>query len=46
MDTVTLQFWQLLERAELDQDTCLIIDETGNPKKPIILLTTILWAIG
>jgi SRSO17 transposase len=33
MDTVTLQFWELLQRAELDQDTCLIIDETGNPKK-------------
>jgi len=33
MDTVTLCFWQMLQKAELQKDTCLIIDETGNPKK-------------
>lgn len=33
MDTVTLEFYDLLKRASLQTDTCLIIDETGNPKK-------------
>lgn len=33
MDTVTHQFWEFLQRASLQNDTCLIIDETGNPKK-------------
>jgi len=33
MDVVTLQFWQVLERQGLAEDTCLVIDEAGNPKK-------------
>ena len=33
MDAVTVQFYQLMQRANLHTDTCLIIDETGNPKK-------------
>jgi SRSO17 transposase len=33
MDVVTLQFWQMLQRLGLTEDSCLIIDECGNPKK-------------
>ncbi len=33
MDVVTLQFWQMLQRLGLQEDSCLIIDECGNPKK-------------
>jgi SRSO17 transposase len=33
MDVVTLQFWQVLQRQGLAEDTCLVIDEAGNPKK-------------
>jgi SRSO17 transposase len=33
MDTVTMRFWQLLEQCDLQADSCLIIDEAGNPKK-------------
>lgn len=33
MDTITVCFWQMLRKAGLETDTCLIIDETGNPKK-------------
>lgn len=33
MDVVTLEFWQKLQSLDLAEDTCLIIDEAGNPKK-------------
>lgn len=33
MDTVTVHFWNSLELFGLAQDSCLIIDECGNPKK-------------
>lgn len=33
MDVVTLEFWQKLQSLGLAEDTCLIIDEAGNPKK-------------
>ena len=33
MDAVTLQVWQRLQDLGLQEDTCLIIDEAGNPKK-------------
>ena len=33
MDVVTLTFWQKLQSLDLAEDTCLIIDEAGNPKK-------------
>lgn len=33
MDVITLQFWHRLEHLGLEEDTCLIIDESGNPKK-------------
>jgi len=33
MDVVTLQFWQCLQDFGLEDDTCLIIDESGIPKK-------------
>jgi SRSO17 transposase len=33
MDVVTLQFWKLIESLGLTEDSCLIIDEAGNPKK-------------
>jgi len=33
MDVITLQFWQRLQNLGLTDDTCLIIDEAGNPKK-------------
>jgi SRSO17 transposase len=33
MDVVTLQFWQTLQNQGLAEDTCLVIDEAGNPKK-------------
>src|SRR5690606_27816712 len=33
MDTVTLRFWKRLEDLDLAGDSCLIIDEYGNPKK-------------
>lgn len=33
MDVVTLQFWQMIQRLGLQEDSCLIIDECGNPKK-------------
>jgi SRSO17 transposase len=33
MDVVTMQFWQLLQKQGLAEDTCLVIDEAGNPKK-------------
>jgi SRSO17 transposase len=33
MDVVTLAFWQKLQSLDLGEDTCLIIDEAGNPKK-------------
>lgn len=33
MDAVTLRFAGELNRLGLQEDTCLIIDETGNPKK-------------
>lgn len=33
MDVVTLEFWQRLQNLDLADDTCLIIDEAGNPKK-------------
>jgi SRSO17 transposase len=35
MDAVTLAFSQRLEQLELQEDICLIVDETGNPKKGI-----------
>jgi SRSO17 transposase len=35
MDAVTLAFWQRLQQLDLQEDTCLIVDETGNPKKGI-----------
>jgi len=33
MDYVTVSFAQRLQQLDLQDDTCLIIDETGNPKK-------------
>jgi SRSO17 transposase len=33
MDAVTIEFWRCLQQRGLEEDTCLIIDETGNPKK-------------
>lgn len=33
MDTVTIAFSNRLQQLDLDDDTCLIVDETGNPKK-------------
>jgi len=33
MNVVTLAFWQKLQSLDLAEDTCLIIDEAGNPKK-------------
>lgn len=33
MDVVTFQFWKLIESLGLTEDSCLIIDEAGNPKK-------------
>lgn len=33
MDAVTLKFWQILQDQKLADDTCLVIDEAGNPKK-------------
>lgn len=33
MDVVTLTFWEKLQSLRLAEDTCLIIDEAGNPKK-------------
>ncbi len=33
MDAVTVKFWQVLQNQGLAEDTCLIIDEAGNPKK-------------
>jgi SRSO17 transposase len=33
MDKVTVDFWQYLKQQGLEDDTCLIIDESGNPKK-------------
>ncbi|WPV67789.1 IS701 family transposase [Chitinophaga sp. LS1] len=33
MDRITLDFWHLLQQSGLEDDTCLIIDESGNPKK-------------
>jgi SRSO17 transposase len=33
MDTVTVHFWESLQRLDLTDDSCLIIDECGNPKK-------------
>lgn len=33
MDVITLQFWQRLKDVGLEEDSCLIIDEAGNPKK-------------
>lgn len=33
MDVVTVQFAEQLKRLNLQEDTCLIIDESGNPKK-------------
>lgn len=33
MDKITVDFWQLLQQNGLENDTCLIIDESGNPKK-------------
>jgi SRSO17 transposase len=33
MDVVTLKFWQQLQSLDLTEDSCLIIDEAGNPKK-------------
>ena len=33
MDVVTVQFWQTLQNQGLAEDTCLVIDEAGNPKK-------------
>ena len=33
MDVITLQFWQRLQYLGLEDDSCLIIDEAGNPKK-------------
>jgi hypothetical protein len=33
MDKIALDFWCLLQRSGLEDDTCLIIDESGNPKK-------------
>jgi len=33
MDVVTLQFWKRLQDLGLQDDICLIIDETGIPKK-------------
>lgn len=35
MDAVTLSFAQRLQQLGFEDDTCLIIDETGNPKKGI-----------
>lgn len=33
MDKLTVDFWHLLKANGLEDDTCLIIDESGNPKK-------------
>ena len=33
MDAVTIAFSDRLQQLDLDDDTCLIVDETGNPKK-------------
>lgn len=33
MDVVTLQFWERLQNLGLQDDSCLIIDESGIPKK-------------
>src|SRR5215211_271805 len=33
MDTVTIDFYQMLQHLELDDDICLIVDESGYPKK-------------
>lgn len=33
MDKPTVDFWHLLKENGLEDDTCLIIDESGNPKK-------------
>lgn len=33
MDVVTLQFWQMLQNLGLAADCCLIVDDSGNPKK-------------
>jgi SRSO17 transposase len=32
MDAATLAFSERLQQLDLQEDTCLIIDETGNPK--------------
>lgn len=33
MDAVTLMFWKMVETVGLAKDGCLIIDDSGNPKK-------------
>lgn len=33
MDEVTLLFWQMIQSVGLAEDTCLIIDDSGIPKK-------------
>jgi SRSO17 transposase len=33
MDKVTVDFWHLLQQYGLEDDTCLITDESRNPKK-------------
>lgn len=33
MDAVTLMFWKMVESVGLAKDGCLIIDDSGNPKK-------------
>jgi SRSO17 transposase len=38
MDVVTLRFADQLKQKGLFDDMCLIIDETGNPKKGNIVL--------
>jgi SRSO17 transposase len=49
MDTVTLLFSELLEKAGLQDDTCLIIDETSIPKKGKAFggcKAPVLWPVG
>lgn len=33
MDAVTLMFWKMVQSVGLAKDSCLIIDDSGNPKK-------------
>lgn len=33
MDKIMLDFWHLLQRCGQEDDTCFIVDDSGNPKK-------------